>query len=181
MPVSMKCLDSNCLKQFLIISSLYISAYEILKDSIVKRIDDFFMVGAKCRNWDNKREYDEEMQPYRKKHQDKKLYASFEWLLENFAITDEDWQNYESLRKLRNRLAHEMMTCIVENIDDSTNEIFENFKTMISLIKKIEIWWIKNVEIPCNPEFDGLEVVENEIVPGPVLGIQMLMNAAFER
>lgn len=35
-----------------------------------------------------------------------------------------------------------------------------------------------NVEIPTNPEYDGREVDEAEIVPGSILALQMLVQVA---
>ena len=53
---------------FLITASLYITAFELLKNSINKRIEDFFMVGTKCRSLNTQKEYEEEMRPFREKH-----------------------------------------------------------------------------------------------------------------
>lgn len=61
------------LRPFLITASLYITAFELLKNSINKRIEDFFMVGAKSRNSDATPKYNEEMRPYRDKHKEKKI------------------------------------------------------------------------------------------------------------
>ena len=47
-----------------------------------------------------------------------------------------------------------------------------------ALLRKIELWWIVNVEIPINPDFDGQEVNEEGITPGAVLSLQMLIQVA---
>ena len=57
--------DSSKLRPFLITTSLYITAFELLKSAINKRIKDFFLVGYDCKNHNRHKEYDEEMKPYR--------------------------------------------------------------------------------------------------------------------
>jgi hypothetical protein len=44
----------------------------------------------------------------------------------------------------------------------------ERFGDMTTLLDKIERWWIVNVEIPTNPDFDGKheEIDESGIIPG---------------
>ena len=37
------------------------------------------------------------------------------------------------------------------------------FLRIRELLEKIGIWYIKNVEIPVNPDFDGVEVDEKDI------------------
>ena len=107
-----KMYNPNQLRSFLITASLYITAFELLKDSIAKRIEDFFLVGTKCRNHDRQKEYDEEMRPYRDKHKDKKdkkTYASLDWLIDVGAISEADVKKYDDVRSFRNEIAHELL------------------------------------------------------------------------
>jgi len=48
----------------------------------------------------------------------------------------------------------------------------------VALLRKIGVWWVVNVEIPTNPDFDGQEIDEAGIVPGAVLSLQMLIEVA---
>ena len=50
---------------------------------------------------------------------------------------------------------------------------------MLALLRKIEVWWITNVEIPVNPDFDGNDVDEDEITPGPVIAMRLLLDIAL--
>lgn len=52
------------------------------------------------------------------------------------------------------------------------------FEGLVSLLKKIEVWWVVNVEIPVNSDFDGKEIDEEGVVPGPVLILQMMLEVA---
>ncbi len=50
---------------------------------------------------------------------------------------------------------------------------------MVGLLHKIEVWWIANVEIPTDPDFDGREIDEDGIVSGPIMTIKLLLEIAL--
>lgn len=50
---------------------------------------------------------------------------------------------------------------------------------MVALHRKIEVWWIMEVDIPTNPQFDGKEIDENEVVPGSMIALNMLCDIAL--
>ncbi len=55
----------------------------------------------------------------------------------------------------------------------------DRFIEIIGLVDKIERWWIVNVEIPTNPEFDGQDIDEAGIVPGGTMGLRVLIDIAL--
>ena len=176
--------NSPHLHPFLITASLYITAFELLKDSIAKRIEDFFLIGTKCRNHDRQKEYDEEMRPYREKHKDKKdkkTYASLDWLIHVGAISEVDIKKYDDIRSFRNEIAHEMLNLMSVKTAENLEKMNQHFVTMLELLRKIETFWILNVEVPCNPEYDGKEISAKDVIPGPIIAMQMLMNEALEQ
>ena len=169
------------IRPFLITASLYITAFELLKDSITKRIEDFFLVGTECRNHDRQKEYDKEMRPYREKHKekkDKKTYASLDWLINVGAISEADVQKYDDVRSFRNEIAHEMLNLMCVKTTENLEKMNQHFVTMLELLRNIETFWILNVEVPCNPEYDGKEISAKDVIPGPIIAMQMLMNEA---
>ena len=174
--------DSSKLRPFLISASLYITAFELLKDAINKRIEDFFMVGHKCRNRNYQKDYDEEMRFYREKHKDKKdkkTYASLDWLVNFGAITNADIKEYDKVREFRNKIAHELLDLANGNLVENLDVMSSRFIVMIELLRKIETYWILNVDIPCNPDFDGKKIKVEDVFPGPVLMLQMLCEEAL--
>ena len=52
------------------------------------------------------------------------------------------------------------------------------FDVLVSLLRKIEVWWVVDLELATNPEYDGEDVDEAEIIPGAVLSLQMLIEVA---
>ncbi|KVS43561.1 hypothetical protein [Burkholderia ubonensis] len=162
-------LTPSVMQNRLISVSLYITAFELLKESVVGRIRDFYNIGL-CHGDDNvSDEYRENVLARNKST----LYASLDWLLEHQAIDDTDIGSFERIKLTRNKLAHELPSIVIggKNIDHVAI-----FQDLITLLRKVEIWWVVNVEIPTNPAFDGQEVDQAEITPGPVLMLQMMLE-----
>jgi hypothetical protein len=166
-------LTPEILRSNLIIASVYISTYEILKNSIIERIRDFFWTG-----WS--REKGDIIDPkYASEVLSKNrntLQASLQWLKEAGAICENDIAVFEEVKKHRNNIAHGITHMLMEGLPSN---LPERFSDMISLLDKIEKWWILNVEIPISEELAGMEIDEEGIIPGPVATIKMMMDIAL--
>lgn len=160
-------LNPSVLRQRLIIGSLYIAAFEVLKTSIVSRIKEFFT------NWDT-------VDPRYKTHvllkDPSPVYASLAWLKEMEAISDDDVTAFNQLKAFRNEVAHEITRMVAEEFPSYWAE---RFASLISLLDKIERWWIINYEIPINPDFVGREIDEEGIIPGPVIWLKIMLTVAL--
>ncbi len=53
------------------------------------------------------------------------------------------------------------------------------FPDLITLLKKVETWWILNVEIPTNEDFDGAEIDEAEVIPGRIMTLRTMLDVAL--
>ena len=164
-----KLLTPEIMKDKLISSAFYLTAYELLNTSIIDRIKSFYMVG-----WDENGEIIDERYKSKVLSKNKSvLYASIKWLSENNVVDEKDIESFERIKNTRNEIAHELPSIF---LSDKNFKITERFEELIALIKKIEIWWIINVEIEINPDFDGQEIDENGIVPGSILMIKMMLE-----
>ena len=92
-----------------------------------------------------------------------KLKASMLWFMEQGAITVGDYQFFCEAKKQRNMFAHELTEVILRNVKEEEIKIFFN---LFFLYKKIDKWWINEIEIPCSGDFhsgeynkDGVESV----------------------
>jgi hypothetical protein len=47
------------------------------------------------------------------------------------------------------------------------------------LLRKIEVWWILNLEVPTNPDFDNEEIDVDAILPGPVMAVSVMLDVAL--
>jgi hypothetical protein len=165
-------LDPDVLRGRLISASIYIAAFEMLRESIIGRIETFFSEG-----------FDENgpiiSAEYREKVLSRNLsplYASLAWLRENNVIDDADLSEFETLKKCRNNLAHELAGVIAGSVSIA---YLEQLPRVAEMLRKIETWWIVNVEIPINPDFEDAEIDEAGILPGPVLSLQMMVQVAL--
>lgn len=167
-------LNPDILKSSLIIYSIFITVFEILKQQVIERIRYFYVDGFVGDNLIINEKYNKEVLSRHKNA----LYASLDWHLEKGIISKEDIELFHELRKQRNKLAHEMTTVIFEGNNDS---IIVNLEKMINLLKKIELWWIMNVEIPTDPDInidiDDMDI--EHIIPGSIMIIQLLLEIAL--
>ena len=165
-------LDPRILRTKLIAASLYIAAFEMLKDSIVGRIRDFYTTGFDESGWIVDQKYAKEVLSRNKSP----LYASLSWLRENDVIFEQDLEAFERIKSRRNAVAHSLPGIVTAT---ASSDFIEVFPSLVALLRKIEVWWIVNVEIPTNPDFDNAEIDESGIVPGPLITVQIMLSIAL--
>jgi hypothetical protein len=164
-------LDPDVVRPSLFLATMFITAFEILKDSIVEDVRSFYTDGVDERGPTLSDEYQSIVLSKNKSP----LYASLQWLRENDAIDDEDLTTFEKLKGTRNQLAHQLFAVVTGQVESAHETQFEE---LVALLRKIGAWWVVNVEIQTNPEFDGEEIDEAGIVPSSVLSLQMLIQVA---
>jgi hypothetical protein len=157
----------------LIAASIYIAGFEALRDSIIGRIRDFFCTGFDKSGDKIDPKYESDVLSRNRSP----LYASLDWLKGMNAIDDRDLRTFDRVKACRNTLAHKLLSVLgSEGLPADFEQCFTN---MLGLLRKIEVWWIANVEIPTNPDFDSTDIDEDGIVPGPVICMQLLMEVAL--
>ena len=157
------------MQERLISASLYVTAFELLKESIVGRLRSFYMVGFDLAEDVIDEKYESSVLSRNKSP----LYASLDWLIENGVIDKSDLESFERIKITRNSLAHELPSLVMGGADIKH---IERFQELVTLLRKIEVWWVVNLEVPTNPDFDGKEIDEEGIVPGPLLMIQIMLD-----
>ena len=165
-------LHPDTLKTNIIIASIFSMAFEMLKSSIVEKIENFFTNGLDENGPIVSSEYKEEVLSLNRSP----LYASLQWLQNMDAINDEDWKKFEHIKSCRNTLVHEMLAFASSGVDFDVAEAFEE---MVSLLRKIEIWWFENFEMAIDPEAYPEDLDVKEVIPGPVWSLQMLIDVAL--
>lgn len=164
-------LNPDITRERLISASLYIAAYEILKKSICDRIRDFYCFGFGVTGDLIDSKYQSEVLARNRS----RLYASLSWLQENDVLDASDIEAFEKVKAARNVLAHNLQGLVLGELPPSHVALFPE---LVRLIRKIEIWWVVNVEIPTNPDYDGQEILEEHVVPGPVIMLQIMQEVA---
>lgn len=164
-------LDPEVVRPSLFLATMFITAFEILKNSIVEDVRGFYTNGFDENGPTVGDEYKSKVLSKNKSL----LYASLQWLRENEAIDDEDLTTFEKLKSTRNQLAHQLFAVVTGQVESAHES---QFAELMALLRKIGVWWVVNIEIPTNPDYDGQEIDEDGIVPGPILSLQMLIEVA---
>ena len=140
--------DKNILQDNMTFVSLYIAIFENMTDYVVSNTKSFL-----C-DWsikDGKEIYKETIE-YKGKIKNRIIdekgnkdvtKASFLWLVDNGAITQEDYDCFLDIKKVRNRYAHELTSVIYQGVCEPEIKLFFD---MFSIYRKIGKWYFINIE-----------------------------------
>lgn len=123
-----RALNPETLKKNIITASIFSMAFEMLKSSIVEKIEGFFTNGFDENGLIISPDYKEKVLSLNRSP----LYASLKWLQNAGAIDDEDLKSFEHIKRCRNTLAHEMLTFASSGVDFDVVEVFED---MVGLLR----------------------------------------------
>lgn len=128
--------------------SLFIAIYENFKSTIIDHVKYLFWSGIKdgVEQFEN---YEKMVLSKVQSKKNKQVKATLLWLTEAGAITEQDRLLFIKLTDKRNEFTHNMSTLIFEGLEISVIDLLTD---MISLYEKIEKWWIKEIDIPTNPD-----------------------------
>lgn len=150
-------------------ATMFITTFEILKNSIVDRIRDFYSIGWSEGGSTVSPEYKTKVLARDKSP----VYASLNWLHEHQVINDDDLETFEQLKSTRNLVAHQLFDIVT---GQAKSNHMEQFQVLVELLRKIEVWWVVNVELATDPDYADAEIHEEGIVPGAILSLQMLLE-----
>lgn len=164
-------LDPDVVRPSLFLATMFVTTFEILKNCAVDRIKDFYSNGFDQAGPIVSPDYQQKVVSRNKSI----LYASLNWLKEYEVIDDHDLETFEQLKKTRNQLAHQLFDVVTGQVESDHQAQFE---ILVELLRKIEVWWVINVELATNPDYDDQEIDKEGIVPGAILSLQMLIQVA---
>ena len=165
-------LNPEVLRSNLIVASIYIVAFEVLKNTIVDRLKSFYTMGLH----EDGPQIDPKYQSEVLSKNPSPVYASLEWLKESQAIDDNDISAFERAKKCRNDFAHELPEMLMKGLP---SDLPDRFSEMIWLVDKIGRWWVVNVDIAPDPQHDGKHVDEEQVIPGPSMELRLMMDIAL--
>jgi hypothetical protein len=174
------------IKRNLLIASLFITSFEILRNTIIDKIKGFLCLNLEINNnglnnFKISKEYKKQILerniPFvNKKNKDYHLFiSSCLWLKDNNIINENDMDDLEKIRNHRNKIAHEPLKLLV---DDNVNINLELLNKSKELLAKIEKRWIIYFELTLNSEFDSQIVNEDNIYPGLTIFVNYLFEIA---
>jgi hypothetical protein len=161
-----KIFNREMVRANLISASLYLLAYEILKYAIVDRSKSFLSSGTAAET--------KEYKAARSLHE-YELQAFCLWLKDSGAIDEQDIIAIQAIRKQRNDLAH----YLTEHLLDTGPAIGVNdLALVLQVVRKIELWWLKEVEIPSNSDYDGNTFADEDLQSGTTTVLDYLLETA---
>jgi hypothetical protein len=155
----------------LIRASLFLVAWEVLKNSIIGKPLGFFATEFEGENLQPKPsvKYKEAVLSLDKNV----LMASCLWFKSMEALTDDDIQKLQGAREYRNQIAHNLIE-FLGSFDKDLED--EQLQVVQELLVKVDRWWVREIEIPTNPDFDGQDVPDEEISSGNMLMLAMIFD-----
>lgn len=165
-----KILNPDVLKKKIMCFSIYVTAFELLKNVIITKVEFFFV--DPFSDDDAKKTYEENVLSLSKS----KLYASLQWLKNIEAIDNEDLIKFDFFKGVRNDISHEMFDLLCS---EPTFDISRELDSIISLLNKIELWWIYNLDMAIDPEFYPDEIEISSIQPMSVWTLKLIINVAL--
>jgi hypothetical protein len=180
--------DGKSLSDQLLISSLYLMAFECLKDFIEDNFQSFFSAGMTLQGrkiiYTPSKEYASTRAKFVEQYrllaknllgvETKRVgtfHAACAWFYEMQAFNDDDIKLIIGALHLRNNFAHELYRWIV---DDALPHLDRDFiKGPINLYFKISNWWIRNFEAGIVPE-DYEQLSDEEMRGAMAMNVQLL-------
>jgi hypothetical protein len=178
------------IKKNLVVASLFVTTYEILRASIVDKpkgflnlAQGFTLDGTEPLTYSA--EYRKEVvglvipEISQKKGEFHDFYASCLWFQNLEAITEDDVKDIQAIRKHRNMIAHEPVKLL---IDDTTDISIDLLKKAQALLNKIDKWWILEIEIPASGEYTAdHNITESDVESGMTLLLNYFMEIASDK
>lgn len=148
-----KLLNPEELRSNLVRASIYLTAYELLHQALIEPLKGFFSYGFDADGTFLGEEYRTKVLSLHKKP----FFASAIWFRDSGALTNDDLDRIREIRDHRNFVAHHIPE-ILGSIDSKVRS--DLLVSVAEIVRKIDVWWIREIEIPTNSDFDAAAVDE---------------------
>jgi hypothetical protein len=159
----------------LIRAGLFSLGYELLEVAIIGRLKDFYadFTDADLRPGPDYRDKVLALDPRGKFDA---LRGSLAWLVASDVISENEADTFWAVKAARNLVAHELAQIVGGSKPGSFDQLFND---MLSLLNKIQRWWVINLDVDTDPDWDGVEIDPNEVTHGSTIIMQILVDVAL--
>lgn len=164
----------------LVLASLYLTAFEVLRNSIVEHIKDFFVIypgtgdNAERIRGRMLNQYEQEVGVNFSSPDNYKLIPSCRWLQKNGVLSQEEIDEIKEIRDHRNSLAHNLPELILS--EDALIVNLERFKHIREILRKVELFWIR-----VDMDIKGIdEDVSDENISGGESILDVIISTVFD-
>ena len=98
------------------------------------------------------------------------------WFMENGAITQDDYKSFLELKDLRNIFVHEMTEYLWKGLYEAHAKALGD---LLSLYRKIERWWINEIEIPIAGDEVPNGYNSDTVISGILLTFDMMIDVLY--
>ena len=155
-------------------ASLFVLVFECFKDMIIDRPKSFYCLST-MEFREDKVVY-RETEKYKNKVRrlaKKPFDASLRWFANQGVITEFDVNKALSIELRRHSFVHELYNVVHKGISDEDIKLLAD---LISIYKKIDSWWIYNVEIDWDDIKDPDNVKMDECFSSSLMMIDVMIN-----
>ena len=155
-------------------TSLFVLVFECFKDMVIDRPKEFFCT-EKIEFKEDKIVY-YETEKYKREVRNlakKPFEASLRWFANHKVITESDVNKALSIELRRHSFVHELYNVVHNGISDEDTQLLAD---LVSIYKKIDSWWIYNVEIDWDEIKDTDNVKQDECISSSLVMIDVMIN-----
>lgn len=157
-------LNPNVMRRRFATAGLFIAAHEMLESAIKDPLLEFYSNSwTATEGWKIGPKYRSEVLALDPKGKFDALRGSTAWLLQSGAIDDSDVQIMREIKDTRNIFAHELSAVLSGQRSLDFDVLFPK---LVSIIIKIERWWIVNVDLEIDQDLAAQVTDPDEIMPG---------------
>ena len=163
----------------LVALGLFMISHELLLDAIKRRPLEFF---ADLRDIRLDRlppptpKSRQEVLALDPKGKEDMLRGSIAYLRKMCVIDEDEERAIKDVTDVRNEIAHQLKGMIGGG---AMPDLTKHYPIATALTTKIERWWILNVDIATDTDYDGREIDPEEITPGSMMMMDMLGRVAL--
>lgn len=170
-------LDEDKLKLNVNFAAMFVLNFECLKDYIVSQIRNLYLDSIHFEEgkiiYKESKQYKEQVRTLDKNIEN----ASLKWFIQEGAITQDDFEIYQKIRKRRNDIIHEFLKNLDEGFSDNDGMLFNKILTIYA---KIDKWWINEIEIPTSVEEVPADYDRDDVCGGQAIVLSIINSIILE-
>lgn len=170
-------LDEDKLKLNVNFAAMFVLNFECLKDYIVSQIRNLYLDSIHFEEgkiiYKESKQYKEQVRTLDKNIEN----ASLKWFIQEGAITQDDFEIYQKIRKRRNDIIHEFLKNLDEGFSDNDGMLFNK---MLTIYAKIDKWWINEIEIPTSVEEVPVDYDRDDVCGGQAIVLSIINSIILE-
>jgi hypothetical protein len=202
-----KFLDPGRIRINLLLSALYLTAFEILKHSIIEGTEDFFldqdgaMTDEEAEQWKEildetiydeivegqRKQYERQVEEYKREinttfdsRDQYGLIPSCRWLQKMGALDENEVDEIKKIRDHRNEIAHEL-PCLL--IGEGFEVNLTHFEEIGKLLRKVDAFWARStllVGLETSYEVNIGKIPDEELFSGNIIVLNTIINTVID-